>query len=71
MKYFLLFVISLIASTVFAAGVTFTPSFHNLSSSTKSSAASGQIKYNATYLFVNISTAARPHWRRIALGGSF
>jgi hypothetical protein len=64
----------MIAVTAFAAPGDKTAAairFHNLSSSTKSAKAAGEMRYNASYIFINVSTVARPHWRRVSLGGSF
>lgn len=47
------------------------PKFHNVSSSTKAAKGYGELRFDASYLYVNISTAARPHWRRVGLGASF
>lgn len=76
MKYIILMLISFVfVAVAFAASgdktPAFTPKFHNISSSTKASKAAGELRYDASYLFINISTAARPHWRRVGLGAGF
>lgn len=47
--------------------------FYNVSSSTKPQAkVAGEIRYNGTYTFINISGAgSHTHWRRITNGASF
>jgi len=64
-----------LASGVYAASgdktPIYAPKYHNISSSTKAAKLPGELRYSGSYLYVNISTAARPHWRRMTLGGSF
>jgi len=47
--------------------------FRNVSSSIKPQSTSpGEIRYNQSYLFLNISgTGTHTHWRRISTGASF
>ena len=63
------------AGVVFGAAgdkaTVFVPMSGTLANSTSASKAAGEMRYNASYLYVNISTAARPHWRRIAVGSAF
>jgi hypothetical protein len=48
------------------------PLQHIVSSSTKAQPAGGErLQIGPSYLYVNVSTAARPHFRRISLGASF
>lgn len=50
---------------------TFAPKAGTPANSTAASIAAGELQYNASYLYINVSTAARPHWRRIAVGSGF
>lgn len=63
------------AGVVFGAagdkGTVFTPLAGTPANSTAASKAAGELKYDASYVYVNISSAARPHWRRIAVGAAF
>lgn len=70
----ILFVLITVAAAFAAKGdkaPTFTPAAGTPANSTATSKAAGELKYDASYVYLNVSSAARPHWRRVSLGASF
>lgn len=52
-------------------GTVFVPLAGTIGSTGAASKAAGELRYNASYVYLNVSTAARPKWRRISVGGGF